>query len=201
MATVDTSATGGSGGSGGTGGSQADNDYTNVTVSSVFQVSSLNAASLGFWVHGNDSSTSAYLGLINPLSATSIQLRIYDSNSNPTSTGVGTALTNQTISLAPATLAANTYYTGVFTAVNNGATSVTFTLSLYDATGTNLIASTSITDTTSPVFVGQVGLRQSSQTLQVTEFTVVPEPFGASLFLLGAAIVAYRIRRGTPAQP
>lgn len=191
----DTSATGGSGGSGGSSGSQADAGYTNVTVSSEFQVSSLNTASMGFWLHGNAASTSAYLGLINLVSTTSVQLRIFDSNSNPTSTAIGTVLVNQTISLAPSTLAPNTYYTGVFTAENNGSTSVNFTLALYDATGATLIASITGADTTSPVLSGQVGLRLSSQNLLVNDFSVVPEPNQLGLLFLGCALVAYRLRK------
>ena len=188
----DTSATGGSGGSGGTSGSLVDNDYTDVSVSSVFRASSLNTASIGLWAHVSDDYTSGYLGLINLLSPTSIQLRIFDSNSNPSTSGAGTVLYNQTFTVSG--IAASTNYTGIFSLTNNGTTKVDFSLALYDASGTSLIASIGGSDTTAAVLVGQVGVRGASETLTIDRFSVVPEPSAAAALLVAGAIFFARKR-------
>jgi hypothetical protein len=184
----DTSATGGSDGSGGSSGSHADNGYGSVTVSSVFRIGTFNTASMGYWAHVNDEYSSGYLGLINFVSSSSLRLRIFDSNANPSGSGVGTLLSDQTISVS---LSTGTNYMGVFVVTNDGTDAVNFTLSLYNGDGTVLIASISGTDVTSPVLSGQVGLRFASTPMQVDSFSVVPEPSVASLLavsLLGLVL-------------
>lgn len=160
--------------------------FSDVTVSIDASVNAFGASSIG--LYQGAASSSGYLGLVNFLSATSVQLRIFDSNSAPNAGTIGTVLSN--ITVAPTSnIAINTFYTVSFSSMSNGANQ-DLTLTLSSVTGV-VLATTSITDTTSAVQSGQLGIRPSSQTLTLDNFAVtsaIPEPATASL-ILGVFVV------------
>ncbi|MFH1498718.1 MAG: PEP-CTERM sorting domain-containing protein [Verrucomicrobiota bacterium] len=196
----DTGATGGSGGSGGTSGDGADL-FADVDLSADIRISAFNTPSFGLWSRVNADASSGYLGLVNIINATSVQLRIFDSNSNPGANGVGTVLVNETLSTGSFTLDTSTFYTVSFTTSTVSPSEVAFELSLSSVGGATIV-STTATDTTTPVTgAGQVGFRAASSTLYVDNFGVassaIPEPGSAGL-IIGVAVfglIATRRRR------
>ncbi len=184
----DTSATGGSGGS------RADNAYTNVAVSSLYQ-QNIYGLSMSTWAHVSDNYRSGYLGYFSLSSSSSALLRIYDSNSDPYANTVGTVLASETVT--GLSLSTNTDYLVELIVENDGASAVDFTLTLWDFTHTTSIASVTATDTTSPVLQGQVGLRLSSQTIQYSEFSVspIPEPAATAAIAATLVVLVYVCRR------
>lgn len=196
----DTSATGGSGGTGGTSGDRTEL-FGDVTVSADMRVGTLNSPSLGLWSRVNAAGNSGYLGLINIISATSVQLRIFDSNSSPSGTSVGTALFNQTFSgLAAGTFDTSSFYTVSFNTTTTLANQVEFTLSISTLGGQSIASTGVVTDTTSPVLAdGQAGLRAAGTTLYIDNFTIaaIPEPssFATLLGLVSLGGVLVRRRR------
>lgn len=146
-----------------------------------------------------------YVGLIDIKSATSVQFRIYDSDSNAASSGVGTARLTETVTLDGVTLSYASFYTISFTTITMDSNTVKLTLTLSSLSGDE-IASRSYSDTTSPVLTpGQVGFRTASETLYINNFSAttvstVPEP-ATTPVLIAAAALAFlactRPRRAT----
>lgn len=197
-ALYNTSATGGSGGSGGTSGTPGNNLFGDVSVSADFRISAFNTPSLGLWSRVNSAGTSGYLGLVNLISSTSVQLRVFDSNANPGGSGVGTALFNQTFTLTEITLNTSTFYTASLSTITSG-TDVTFILELKTTGGVSIASTGIVTDTSSPVLAdGQVGFRAASSTLYIDNFSVaaIPEPSSAAalagLLVIGGALLRRR---------
>ncbi len=177
------------------GGTQVNNDYSAVTVSSQFRLLSFNGPSMGLFASVNDANTSGYMGLINFVSSASVRLRIWDSNSSTVSSNsVGTLLSDQTFAVP--TISTSLFYTGSFMAAPSVGT-MDFNLSLFDSTGTTLIASLDGSDLTSPVTSGQVGIRTSSTSMYVDSFSVtpVPEPSQIGLMMVGGLALLTFVRR------
>lgn len=190
----DTSATGGSGGTGGTSGSGADL-YINSEVSMGFRSSFTTANnSLGLYSRVSSDYTAGYLGLVN-YTSTGLRLRIFDSNSNPLASSVGTTLEDNSVTVS---LSGSTFYTISFNTMNTVDDNVSLFLSVLD-TDSSVIASISVTDTTSPVLSeGQIGFRAANSTTYMDDFTVVPtvvpEP-SIYAFLLSAVIFLCALNR------
>ncbi|MFA6960716.1 MAG: hypothetical protein WC205_08205 [Opitutaceae bacterium] len=169
------------------GGTAGTDSFSDVTASIDVSFNAFAANSIGIY-QGATNST-GYLGLVNFLSSTSVQLRIFDSNSAPNAGTVGTTLTNVTLT-PTASLTVNTFYTVSFSSISNGSNQ-DLTLSLSSVSGT-VLATTLITDNTSAVQSGQIGLRPSSQVLTLDNFAItssaIPEPATASM-IMGAIMV------------
>lgn len=175
----DTSASGGSGGNGSSSGSQADANFSDVTIGADLRFMNLNAPSVGFWAQVPADCLSGYLGDFTIISSTSVRLRVYDSNSNPSTSGVGTNLLNQTITIPSGqSLNTSSFYRGRLIAKPTTGGDMQLTLEFSAADGT-LLASASVTDTGSPLIApGQVGIRFASQSLRLDNFTIIPASSG-----------------------
>lgn len=195
----DTSATGGSDGSGGTSGSRA-NIFTDVSISADLRFS-LGHSSFGLYSRVNNAYTAGYMGYVQLTTAGDVTLRIYDSNSNPLGSTVGSVLLNQSFTPPESVvLNSNTFYTFSFDTITTADDNVLLTVSLSTLGGIE-IASASIIDTTSPLLSGgQAGLRAASATGYVHSFSAgaaIPEPsqVAATIALLAGAVIAVRSRR------
>lgn len=177
-------ATGGSGGSGGTTINTPYNTFGGNTAFTIqadyYQTNPQGGpagTSFGFYVKGTNSSTptTAYAALFR-LTDSGADFRVFDSNGNPSTSGVGTLLGTQTHN---AGFASNTYYTLKLEVVDVGA-NVQFTGSIWNQGGAVIRTFTTITDTTAPVLgAGQVGFRWSNDggsDSRIDNFSVVPEP-------------------------
>lgn len=197
-AIYDTSATGGSNGQGGTSGSGAD-PFLNATVSVNMRFSNMSGPSLGLWARTSSDYTSAYLGLVNYISSSEIRLRIYDSNSNPSTGGVGTLLFDESIDTGDVVINTNTFYTLSFTTKNKSASEVELSIAFSTVDG-ELIGGGSVIDTTTPVLTaGQTGFRANSQIIYIDQYSVsvIPEVSTVAL-LMGALCVGVLLLRRRP---
>jgi hypothetical protein len=173
--------------------------------------------SIGFSVSTNNAKDSAYAAIFR-LKSTSLGIpelnpdfRLFDTNGNPSAGSVGTLLGTST--WVDNSLSANTWYTLRLVVQENGG-NVDFIGSILDESSNVLHTFNTLTDTTSPVLSGLVGLRLGSDTipdngvtqvLRIDDFAIgdpvvveepavaVPEPAG--LALLGVAGLSLFARR------
>lgn len=198
-AVYNTHATGGSGGAGGTTFGTPLDTFGDVKLQATFahSTNSLDGSTgVGFFTKINDAGTSGYLTIFRVLSATTADIRVFDTAAL---SGVGTTLVTQNIT--GGTFAKDTYYIAKLTVTDEGA-NVKFDASLWTAADTLISGSSvTITDTTTAVTgLGQVGLRAgsgASSSLRIDSFSVtaVPEPSTYALFASGGALCVALLRR------
>ncbi|EIP98446.1 PEP-CTERM putative exosortase interaction domain-containing protein [Opitutaceae bacterium TAV1] len=172
----------------------------NVKISTEVRFGSFNAPGMGLYSRISSENT-GYLGIVDLTDANTVRLRIYDSDSNAASSGVGTNLLTESVALpAGVTVNTATFYTVTFTTRTTANNTVLLELALSSAgANSTLIASASCEDTTNPLLTtGAVGLRAASQALYIDNFSVtaIPEPaMGAALLgLLATGFMAWRRR-------
>lgn len=217
IATADIYNTAASGGSGGSGGTTINSPYNTFggTTAFTIQADYLQSnpqggpagTSFGFYIKAAASATptTAYAALFR-LTDSAADFRVFDSNGNPGTSGVGTQI-GSTLTYNSG-FAADTYYTLKLEVVDVSG-NVQFTGSIWTQGGTEIKTFASITDTTSPFLgAGQVGFRWgndggSNTRIDNFSISVVPEP--GTLAILGgglAALVGFRQRRhGTRIRP
>ncbi len=210
IATADiynTAATGGSGGSGGTTINAPYNTFGGTTAFTI-QADYLQSnpqggpagTSFGFYIKAasSDTPTAAYAALFR-LTDTVADFRVFDSNGNPSTSGVGTQIGSTLTHNAG--FAADTYYTLKLEVVDISG-NVQFTGSIWNQGGAVIKTFASITDTTSPVLgAGQVGFRwgnDGGSNTRIDNFAiaVVPEPGTLALLTAGlAGLFGFQQRR------
>jgi len=120
---------------------------------------------LGIYTHVSDAVDAGYAALFRfDSNGTSVNFRLFDSDGNPSSRGVGTLLVNESIAVSgtPVAVDGNTFYTLTLEVTTN-ASSVDFNATISEQGGSVIAAFTTATDTTAPrLDAGQVGFRISS---------------------------------------
>jgi hypothetical protein len=194
-----------SGGTGGSGGTTINTPYNTFGGSTPFTIQAdyyqsnpqggPAGTSFGFYVKASASSTptSGYAAIFR-LTDTGADFRVFDSNGNPSDSGVGTLLGTQTFSGG---FSADTYYTLKLEVADIGST-VQFTGSIWNQGGSMITAFTSIVDSSSPVLgAGQVGFRWSNDggsNTRIDNFGVVPEPSTVGFLAAGLTFGLFRRR-------
>jgi len=204
-AIYNTAATGGSGGSGGTTINTPYSTFggnTVLTLQADYYQSNPQGGpagtSFGFYVKvaTNSTPTTGYAALFR-LTDSSADFRVFDSNGNPSTSGVGTQIgVTQTHN---AGFASNTYYTLKLDVVDIGG-NVEFTGSIWNQGGSVIRTFTTVVDTTSPVLGdGQVGFRwgnDGGSDSRIDNFSVVPEPSTIAILSGGIGVLfGFRKRR------
>jgi PEP-CTERM motif len=180
-------------------------NFTNVSLSAdiAFSTTSTGGLSTGFYTNVNSAGTSGYAAVFRMESSTSFSFRLFDSNGDPSTAGVGTQIgTTQTIT---GSFAANTFYNARLLVSTVGA-DVSFSASFYTTGGTLIGNFGALTDTSAAVVGGgQVGIRMgsiASHTGRLDNFsiTAIPEPSSfaafAGLGVLGLTASRRRRSRG-----
>lgn len=192
VAIYNTHATGGSGGNGGTAAGTPLDKFANFTMQADIASSSIlnTASSVGFYTKVNDSLTSGYTVIFNLESATKASMRLFDSDGNPASVGVGTQIGSTQYFTTGGTFSIKQFFTFKLDVTDVGG-NVSFSGSMFNVGGSQIGSTLTMTDTTSAVTgLGQVGLRMYGYDW-VDNFSVVaaiPEPGSVALLAAGGAL-------------
>jgi hypothetical protein len=166
----DSSAEGATGGKAGTSGKAANADYLNTEVGISARYVDFSAPSVGIWTRVPADYSSGYLGLVNMNGADSIRLRIFGSGSTPLSASPGKVLEDVTIT-PPVRLDNSSLYR-IILRTTGDAESIRLELIVRDLTGAELAAAEATQKGGSILASGQIGLRISSKTLILDDFSI-----------------------------
>ena len=154
--------------------------------------------SFGFYVKApsNANPTTGYAALFR-LTDTVADFRVFDSNGNPSISGVGTLIGTAQTHTMP--FLADTYYTLKLKVVDVGS-NVQFTGSIWNQGGAVIKTFTTVVDSSSAVLgAGQAGFRWSNDggsNSRIDNFAIIPEPSTAALLGGLGGILLLRRRRG-----
>lgn len=166
----DSSAQGATGGQAGQSGNAANADYTNTEVGISARYVDFSAPSVGIWTRVPKDYSGGYLGLVNVNGADSVRLRILGVGSTPLSASPGKVL--QDVTVTPTARLDNSSFYRIILRTTGDTGSIKLELILRDSNGMELAATeTSQTGGSIPAS-GQIGLRLSSKTLILDDFSV-----------------------------
>ena len=171
-----------------------------------FSTSAVNGGnSFGFYVNVGPGENTGYAVLFQfPNSdGKTADFRVFESNSDPSAAGVSSTQLGSTLFFTTTgSFTGNTFYTYQLDLIQNGS-NLQFVASLYTTGGTQIGSTLTITDTTSPVLSGEIGLRLNaanaapSSNVRADNFSVeaIPEPASAGLLAVSGLGLGLTLRR------